>query len=81
MPWTVARIAAKTFRMSDAESAIVALETKLAYQEKTILDLNEVTVDLSRAVSDLKRRLDALERWVRAELEPRDAPNEKPPHY
>jgi len=72
---------AKTFRMSDAERALLDLETKISYQEKTILDLNEVTVDLSRAVTELTRRLDALERWMRADVEPRDLPNEKPPHY
>jgi hypothetical protein len=43
--------------------------------------LNEVVVDLNRAVAELTRRVDALERLLRAELEPRDVPHEKPPHY
>jgi uncharacterized coiled-coil protein SlyX len=65
----------------DDPERFVRLETKIAYQERTISDLNEVVVSLNQLVSDFQRRLAVLERWVRAELEPRDMPNEKPPHY
>jgi SlyX protein len=63
------------------EHRLLKLEEKVAYQDKTIADLNEVVVRLDRVVADLTRRLDAAERTVRQELGPREAPNEKPPHY
>ena len=67
--------------MSEDSGRSVELETKIAYQDKTIADLNEVVLDLNRTVAELNRRVDALERIVRNELEPRDVPHEKPPHY
>jgi uncharacterized coiled-coil protein SlyX len=65
---------------SDDEHFIL-LSTKIAYQEKTIAELNEVVVELNQRASDLARRLERLERWAQAELGPRDMPNETPPHY
>ena len=66
---------------ADDDGRFIQLETKIAYQEKTIAELNEVVVELNQLTSDLARRLDRLERWVQAELGPREMPNEKPPHY
>lgn len=66
---------------ADEDERFILLETKIAYQEKTIAELNEVVADLNQLASDLARRLDRLERWAHAELGPRDMPNEKPPHY
>jgi SlyX protein len=63
------------------EQRFVTLETKLAYQEKMIADLNEVIVDQSRDLDDMRRRVGALERYAKEHLEPRSVPNEKPPHY
>jgi len=63
------------------DERFIQLETKIAYQEKTMAELNEVVVELNQLASDLARRLDRLERWVQVELGPRDMPNEKPPHY
>jgi uncharacterized coiled-coil protein SlyX len=57
------------------------LEEKVAYQDKTIAELNEVVVALNRLVAELRVRLEAVERTIRAELGLRDMPNEKPPHY
>jgi len=68
--------------MSDLEdSRILALEEKVAYQDKAIADLNEVVVDLNRGVSEMRTRLEGIERLVGAELTGREMPNEKPPHY
>jgi uncharacterized coiled-coil protein SlyX len=66
--------------MPDA-ARLLTLEEKVAYQDKTIAELNDVVVDLNRQVSDLKTRLMQLERLVGTELSRREMPNEKPPHY
>lgn len=63
------------------DARLVTLEEKVAYQDKTIAELNDVVVDLNRQVSDLKARLMQLERLVGSELSRREMPNEKPPHY
>jgi len=63
------------------ERRFVTLETKIAYQEKTISDLNEVVIEQSRASEKLMRRLTRLEQQVEQLLGHHDAPAEKPPHY
>ena len=70
--------------MSDAtshEPRLLKLEEKVAYQDKTIAELNEVVVTLNRLTAELRLRVEALERTLRNELGGRDAPNERPPHY
>jgi len=67
--------------MSDADARLLTLEEKVAYQDKTILELNEVVTVLNRQASDLKSRLEQIERLMGAELSRREMPNEKPPHY
>lgn len=66
---------------ANEDERFILLETKIAYQDKTMAELNEVVVELNQLASDLARRLERLERWVQVELGPRDMPNEKPPHY
>lgn len=66
--------------MSDA-ARLLTLEEKVAYQDKTIAELNEVVVALNRQVADSKARLEQLERLFGAEVSRREMPNEKPPHY
>ncbi len=67
--------------MSDADARLLTLEEKIAYQDKTIHELNDVVTALNRQVSDLKSRLEQIERLVGGELSRREMPNEKPPHY
>lgn len=67
--------------MSADAPRLLALEEKVAYQDKTIAELNEVVVTLNRQVSDITRRLNELERLFGTELSRREMPNEKPPHY
>jgi uncharacterized coiled-coil protein SlyX len=69
----------KSLRMPLADDDERFIE--IAYQEKTILELNEVVVELNQLTSDLARRLHTLERCVQSELGPREMPNEAPPHY
>ena len=66
---------------AEVATRLLALEEKTAYQDKTILELNEVVTDLNRQVTDLKSRLEQVERLVGGELSRREMPNEKPPHY
>jgi uncharacterized coiled-coil protein SlyX len=63
------------------ESRLLKLEEKVAYQDKIIHELNEVVVALNRRAGEIGARLDAVERTLRAELAPREMPDEKPPHY
>jgi SlyX protein len=65
----------------DPEARFLKLEEKVAYQEKTIADLNDVVIDLNRRIDELRLRLEAAERSLRNELAARDMPNERPPHY
>jgi uncharacterized coiled-coil protein SlyX len=65
----------------DESPRLVALETKIAYQEKTIAELNQVVIELNRELAEFARRVHALERVVRSDVERREMPNEKPPHY
>lgn len=67
--------------MSGSDARLLTLEEKVAYQDKTIAELNEVVVGLNRLASDLARRLEQVERLVSGELSRREMPNEKPPHY
>lgn len=67
--------------MSADAQRLLTLEEKVAYQDKTIAELNEVVVDLNRLVTDLTSRVTQLERLFGAELSRREMPNEKPPHY
>jgi uncharacterized coiled-coil protein SlyX len=68
--------------MSGSDAArLLTLEEKLAYQDKTIAELNDVVVALNRQVTDQKARLEQVERLLGGELSRREMPNEKPPHY
>ena len=68
--------------MSGSDAArLLNLEEKIAYQDKTIAELNDVVVTLNRQVTDLQARLGQIERLVGSELSRRERPNEKPPHY
>ena len=67
-------------------SAQVELESKLAYQEKAISDLNESVVEQTKALLSLEQRVKTIEQVLRrlsCQLEAMETtPSaEKPPHY
>lgn len=64
---------------SDTDARIMDLEVKLAFQEHTIAELDDVLRALVDRVEALERELEA----VREEHRNAQAPfvNEKPPHY
>lgn len=68
------------------ESNQIKLESKVAFQEKAIADLNDALIDQTRTVLDLQRRIELLEKIVRGikqrlEDKTEPPPYEKPPHY
>jgi SlyX protein len=65
----------------DPEERFVILETKLAYQERLLEELNQVLIDKSRELDDLQRRLKNIEELARQGDTDRKIPHEPPPHY
>jgi uncharacterized coiled-coil protein SlyX len=68
------------------ESNQIRLESKIAFQEKAIADLNEALINQTRTVLELQRRIELLEKLVRGinqrlEDKTEPLPYEKPPHY
>jgi uncharacterized coiled-coil protein SlyX len=69
-----------------SENIRIELESKIAFQEKAITDLNDAFVEHARMMIDLQRRVELLENMVRGFNRRVDAlseapPDEKPPHY
>ena len=68
-----------------SEERLVEIETKIAFQEQTIEDLNDVLFEQQQEIEKLGSICDALVKRVKelSEFTPGiDAPaNEKPPHY
>ncbi len=68
-----------------SEERLVKIETKIAYQEQTIKDLNDVLYEQQQEIERLGSICDSLLKRVKelSEFNPGiDAPvNEKPPHY
>jgi len=67
------------------EERLVKIETKIAYHEQTIKDLNEVVYEQQQEIERLGSICDILVKRIKefAELTPGNAApaNEKPPHY
>ena len=65
---------------SDA-ARLDALETRIAHQDRTIAELNDVMTAQWRKIDFLERRLAQLREEMQT-LEPRrDGPEPPPPHY
>ena len=56
------------------EQRVTELETRLAHQERTIEDMNEVLVAQRETVERLERELDAVRRYLRDERGEDSAP-------
>ncbi|MBI9091434.1 MAG: SlyX family protein [Desulfobacterium sp.] len=67
------------------EGRLIEIETKIAYQDKTIKDLNDVVYEQQQEIERLASICDRLTKQVQELSEfslGSDAPaNEKPPHY
>lgn len=66
------------------DERLVELESKLAFQEQTIEDLNEVVVEQGRLLEAISERLARLEQRLRGADDAgseTDPLQERPPHY
>ena len=67
------------------EERLVEIETKIAFQEQTIMDLNDVVYEQQKEIQRLGTICDALMKNMKAfsgGTTGSNAPaNEKPPHY
>jgi SlyX protein len=71
--------------MSEAESRLIDLETRLAYQEDLLLSLNDVVSRQQFEIDHLKARLSLLVEHLQRLGALSDLPEaniiERPPHY
>ena len=71
-------------REDQLESRIIELETKLAFQDDLLNDLNDVVAEQSQTVSVLTRELYELQQVVNRRAPPNTAAQSEetpPPHY
>ncbi len=66
--------------MTADPSRLDALEIRVAHQDKTIADLNEVVAAQWRRIDALERALKMLREEFQASI-PADGPEPPPPHY
>lgn len=67
--------------MTDSER-ITALEERVAYQDRTIEELNEAILGLWKEIDGLKRQLGRLgDELSRVAADVAEAPEPPPPHY
>jgi len=67
--------------MTDDSERIEALETRIAYQDHTIEDLNTAVTEQWSMIEHLQRKIEQLEHQVLSGSFIADAASEKPPHY
>lgn len=68
--------------MTDLAERLDALETRIAYQDQTIEELNATITTQWRQIDLLTRKLDQMEQQVRSGVHIADPSTEPPPpHY
>lgn len=71
--------------MTNTEDKIIEIETKLAFQEQTIDELNEVIIKQQKAIDKLTLQLQQLNSKIEEESQhwgnEAAMQDEKPPHY
>ena len=67
--------------LSDASSRLDTLEMRIAHQDKTIADMNDVITSQWRTIDALQRHVMELREEFRNIVPPRTAPEPAPPHY
>jgi SlyX protein len=68
--------------MATDSERLEALETRIAYQDQTIEELNAVVTQQWTVIEQLRRKLEAMEEQVRSGSYIADPSTEKPPpHY
>lgn len=66
--------------MTSPETRLDELEMRVAHQDKTISDLNDVITAQWKVIEKLERQVRRLDEEVQA-LDQGDTPVTKPPHY
>ncbi|MGJ3260057.1 MAG: SlyX family protein [Rhodospirillales bacterium] len=64
----------------DMEARITELEMTVTHQERTIGELSDVVAEQWSRIESLKRALTRLEE-TKADAEPEDEADRRPPHY
>lgn len=67
--------------LSDASSRLDTLEMRIAHQDKTIADMNDVITSQWRTIDALQRHVMELREEFRNIAPLRTAPEPAPPHY
>ena len=67
--------------MADEQSRIEALEVRVAYQDKTIAELNEMVTAQWRKIDLLERKLARVSEELENITPGTDGPEPPPPHY
>ena len=67
--------------LSDASSRLDTLEMRIAHQDKTIADMNDVITTQWRTIDALQRHVMELREEFRNIVPPRTTPEPAPPHY
>ena len=67
--------------MTTLESRIADLEMRMAHQEKTIGELNDIITDQWKKLEAMDRHLQHFGEEVEALAANDMTPNQKPPHY
>ncbi|VAW33009.1 hypothetical protein MNBD_GAMMA01-1254 [hydrothermal vent metagenome] len=71
--------------MQDTQDKIIELETKLAFLEETVEQLNDVIIDQQKAIDTLQRQFIQLNTKVEQESQhwnqESSTTDETPPHY
>jgi SlyX protein len=67
--------------MSNTEKRLDDLEMRLAHQDKTIAELNDVITSQWKAIDTLERKLRRLNEELEAVQSTESPPIQKPPHY
>jgi len=66
------------------ENRIIDIETKIAYQEDTIEQLNHVVTAQQKKITQLQTELEIIKNWIRSQRSSQMAPESEeplPPHY
>ncbi len=66
---------------TDASARLDALEMRLAHQDHTIAELNDVITSQWRKIDVLERQLSILKEEFQNLTPSRDGPEPPPPHY
>lgn len=68
-------------KLEEIENRFITLETKFAYQEDFVSQLQEVVVEQAKTIDKLEREIKLMAEKIRDLDNQEEIPNRKPPHY